>query len=145
MPLRPSRPGSGGARGASRRRGYTLVEVVVVLVLLGLAIALVAPSLVPPRATPDDAVQQVIDAARRLAVRRASAVTLSLDAEGRWVVDEAGLAGAPPLLAGALARPPASALRLHISPLGACLRDPAPAAAAAPPDLDPVRCRLGGR
>lgn len=118
----------------------TLVEIVVVLVLLGLASALAAPAFLPPRPAPGAALQDAIDDARLAAVRRAGAVTLALGADGRWVVEgDAGPAG--PLLAGALPAPPAAPLRLRISPLGACTLDPAEGSGPALA-VDPIRCRL---
>ncbi len=130
-PTPPFAPSSGTAR---RSRGLTLIEMVVVIVLLGLLSALVVPSFLPPPLEPDDAVQRVIDAARRTALRRAETITLSFGPDGRWVSDRGGESGT-------LADPPVSPMRLQISPLGKCLLDgtrgPEPAQS-----IDPVRCRL---
>ena len=81
--------------------------------------------------------QRVIEMARRTAVRHAETVTLSFAPDGRWVMDGGGEFGT-------LAQPPEAPMRLHISPLGACLLDatrrPEPAHS-----IDPVRCRLTPR
>ncbi|MSR22509.1 MAG: hypothetical protein EXR92_03030 [Gemmatimonadetes bacterium] len=109
----------------------------VVIVLLGLLSALVAPSFYPLRPAPDDAVQRVIDAARRAAVRRAQSLTLSFAPDGGWVVEGGGESGT-------LAQPPVSPMRVHISPLGVCLLDTARGPEPAP-IIDPVHCRLSWR
>lgn len=116
---------------------------IVVLVLLGLAFTLAAPAFLLPRDEPEDAVQRVIDAARRAALHRAEAVTLSFEPDGRWVVEGGGERDSLRLLAGTLARPYSSPVRLRISPLGACVLD---SARGPEPSLiiDPVRCRLSG-
>ena len=122
------------------RRGFTLIEVVVVLVLVGLVFGLVTPRFLAPAPAREGGVHRVVEAARRAAIRRAGAVTLSLDAEGGWNVEAAGEPGSAPLLAGRLDSPPPSALRLHVSPLGSCML--VPSEDVAPRAIDPVRCRL---
>ncbi len=125
--------------------GLTLIEMLVVLVLLGLALGLVAPSLLSPRhEAEENAVQRIIDAARRTAVRRAEAVTLAFQLDGRWVLEGGSTTDTLRLLAGSVAWPHAFAARLHISPLGACMLD---AATDSEHSLivDPVRCRLRGQ
>src|SRR5438270_3613514 len=64
------------ARQATRnprraRRGFTIIEVVIVLLLLGIALALAAPRFVRPLARSDASMRQVISSARRTAVDRA--------------------------------------------------------------------------
>jgi prepilin-type N-terminal cleavage/methylation domain-containing protein len=130
MPLRP------------RAAGLTLIEILVVLVLLGLVLGLAAPSLLSPRPKTDDTVQQVIETARQAAVQRAESVTLSFEADGRWVVAGGGEADSLRLLNGTVDWPYNSALRLRISPLGACMLDSAPGPALS---VDHVRCRLSER
>ena len=125
-----------------RNRGLTLLELLVVLVLLGLAVTLAAPAFLSSDRPPDDAVQRVIDSARRAAVQRAEAVTLAIEPDGRWVVEGVGGPDSLRLFTGTVAWVYGSALRLDISPLGACMLY-----SAAEPRLtiDPVRCRLRGR
>jgi type II secretory pathway pseudopilin PulG len=94
----------------------TLLELLVVLVLLGLAAAAVAPAVRGPVTEPADPRERTIAAARALAVRRAEALRLEIDAAGRWRL----LARDSVLRTGAL--PAAGApLRLAISPLGVCV------------------------
>jgi hypothetical protein len=80
----------------------------------------------------------VLDAARAAAVRRGETVRLDLRPDGRWAVT--GGADTAPLLAGVLA--PARALRLTISPLGACMPDVDGGAATGATAWDPLRCTL---
>jgi prepilin-type N-terminal cleavage/methylation domain-containing protein len=131
-----TRTNLGMARG---QRGFTLIEVLIVLVILGLLVALVAPAPLFSRRGPEEALNEVIDAARRAAVQRAGTVTLLLDSEGGWMLEAEG--EAEPLRTGTLESPPSSPLRLDISPLGACMID-SYAASAPQYTVDPVRCRL---
>ncbi|MBM4184965.1 MAG: prepilin-type N-terminal cleavage/methylation domain-containing protein [Gemmatimonadetes bacterium] len=122
-------------------RGLTLLELLVVLVLLGLAISLAAPSFLAPGGPPDDDVQRVIDVARRTAVRRAQAVTLAIESDGRWVIEGSSGLDSGRLLTGTVTWTQQSPVRLDISPLGACLLY----ARTSSLTIDPVRCRLRGR
>src|SRR6266566_2807249 len=118
------------------RRGFTLVEMLVVLVLLGLAAALVAPAFVPPRARQTELVE-LIGATRDAAVRRGEVVALHVERSGAWQVE--GVA------AGRLATPlPAAPFTLIVSPLGSCAFDVRSGAAARAIRLDPLTCEVRG-
>ncbi len=119
--------------------GYTLIEVIVVLVLMALAAALVAPAFVTPR-HPEAAIMTVIGQARALAIRRAEAVELRIEPSGAWRVDGAASPQTGPLATGTISPAPAAALRLIFSPLGSCASDVATASAAEPFHLDPLTC-----
>jgi prepilin-type N-terminal cleavage/methylation domain-containing protein len=123
---------------ARRRRGFTLLEVTVVLVLLGIGFALAIPAFITPMRDPDDAVQTVVDAARRTAVRRAETLVLKIAANGEWSI-EASRDGEP-LRAGTVAWPQSIPLLLRISPLGGCLLESAVMQASI--TIDPLRCRV---
>jgi general secretion pathway protein H len=90
------------------RRGFTLVEVVVVLVILAVTAAAVAPALLSPAPRGPEAaaaeVVRLLSSARRLAVDRAQPVSLALNpTAGTWraVAEPAG----DSLGAGTLALP----------------------------------------
>jgi prepilin-type N-terminal cleavage/methylation domain-containing protein len=119
------------------RRGFTLVELIVVLLLVGLALALAAPSFARPRVPEGDAFRRVLDAARATAVRRAETLTLDVRADGAWSITGADTALA---LGGVLDSAPARPLRLSISPLGACLPDLTSGPATDARAWDPLRC-----
>jgi prepilin-type N-terminal cleavage/methylation domain-containing protein len=107
------------------RRGVTLLELLVVLLLLGLAMALTLPRIAIPRvAEVGDPLARAVAAARAQALRRAEALRLEVDADGRWRL----LARDSVLQRGQL--PAASPLRLGISPLGVCVPEPMDDAAA---------------
>jgi prepilin-type N-terminal cleavage/methylation domain-containing protein len=80
----PSLAPVGVMRPSRRRRGVTLLELLIVLVLMGIAAAVVAPMLrlaTPAVASPAAAVLQ---RARQAAVRRAEPLRVELAADGAW-------------------------------------------------------------
>jgi hypothetical protein len=92
-----------------------------VLLLLGLAGALVAPRLLRPRADDaDDPQARTVAMGRALALRRAEALRLEIDADGRWRL----IARDSVLQRGAMPAAAATPLRLGISPLGVCVPEP---------------------
>ncbi len=124
---------------AGSRRAFTLLEILVVLVLLGLSAAVVAPALRLPTAAAPEA---PLVRARALAVRRGESVRFETLADGRWQVAAAADTAGAILLAGnaASAADPAVAGLVVISPLGSCLPEgPAVQRAAA---WDPARCAV---
>jgi prepilin-type N-terminal cleavage/methylation domain-containing protein len=76
----------------ARRRGVTLLELIVVLALLGLVLAIAAPSFLLPSTRPEDAASAALVAARRQAVIRGEPVTVSINGT-----------------------------RVHVTPLGTCI------------------------
>jgi prepilin-type N-terminal cleavage/methylation domain-containing protein len=132
------------SRWPSARAGYTLVEVVIVLILLGLAAALVAPSLFVSPPEQSSALQTLVQRSRDASVRRGEVVRLRIDRSGAWQV----VAGAPPrreLLMGGRLGATSSAVELIFSPLGTC----APGVESDPVEvlagLDPLTCEVPRR
>lgn len=68
------------------RRGVTLLELLIVLTLMGVAAALVAPALVRPTAAPAPAGREIVNRARQQAIRRGEPLRVSLRANGEWVL-----------------------------------------------------------
>ena len=120
-------------------KGYTLIEVIVVLVLMALAAALVAPAFVAPRDR-GAAITRIIGEVRALAIRRAEAMELSIEPSGAWRVDGVATAQTGPLATGTISPAPAVALVLVFSPLGSCAPSVTTAAAAGFLQLDPLTC-----
>lgn len=120
-----------------RTTGFTLLEIVVSLVLIGLGTALVAP-IFRRDALPDDGYPAVVSAARELAVRRAQRLVLDIDDRGQWRLSVLG--DSATLGAGVLAGR-GTAARLTITPLGACFHENS----AGSRDWDAVACApVGG-
>ncbi len=96
-----------------RRAGFTLAEILVVMVVIGIVSAAVAPALVRgARPHPADAaageIRDLLAGARRTAVRRGTPVVVELDARtGRYRVDAEPGDGPPakPIAEGVLRLP----------------------------------------
>ncbi|MSR36475.1 MAG: prepilin-type N-terminal cleavage/methylation domain-containing protein [Gemmatimonadetes bacterium] len=129
-----ARPGSGG---------FTLLEMVIVLVLLGILLALSVPSLTTGLVGSGEPLQKVLDTARRAALRRAEWLSLEVASDGRWVLMASDRGASERVGYGRIDPFQASArLRVRLSPLGACWVEGVPGSGVASA-FDPVRCRLG--
>ena len=115
------------------RHGMSLLELLVVLTLMGVAGALVAPVFRPRSPAPERNDAAIVAAARQAAVRRAEPLRLRMFATGTWllvaqrdgkVVDSGRVTGPPP------------SSDLLLNPLGGCV--PAPQARARA--FDPIAC-----
>jgi type IV fimbrial biogenesis protein FimU len=106
------------------RRGVTLLELIVVLALLGLVLAIAAPSFIVPNAGQQSELGRAIEAARRAALLRGEAVTLSLARDGSWHVVSDVSPNAPSIAVGTF-RGPTTPLRIHVSALGTCVPESA--------------------
>ena len=123
------------------RRGFTLVEILVVLILMGIMAGLVAPSIITPRESDDPASQmrELIRSASAAAVKRGEVVQLSLASTGQWEL--VGTASAPPdEIASGRLKSTGVAITLLFSPLGTCAADLRSAEAAVALALDPIMC-----
>lgn len=106
---------------AQMRRGFTLIEMVIVLAIVGIALALVAPSLIlEPRRS---SLATVISDARRAALAKSETVSLSVAENGGW--EMAGLQSIATIASGKGIPPGAGAFTMNISPLGVCTIDDA--------------------
>lgn len=132
-PLRTER------HGRLRAGGFTLLEIVVTLVLLGLAAALVSP-VFRTGATPDENLNEVLAATRETAVRRAQTLVLQVDAGGWWQIVAPGES---PAVGSGRFTDGTGDLRIRVNPLGACFSE----GTQGVPGLDAVACavRTGGR
>src|SRR2546426_9743942 len=65
------------------RSGFTLIEILVVLILMGLVAVLVAPALFP-RHHDQSALNALLVSAREVAARRGEVVYLHIDPTGEW-------------------------------------------------------------
>src|SRR5881396_118968 len=143
--------GTFGQRVSARARGglvvfkgYTLIEVLVVLVVMGLAAALVAPAFLPRRSDPDGVVG-LVRHARAAAIRRAEEISLQIEASGAWRLDAAASLQAGAIATGRISSPPPATLTLVFSPLGSCSPDVESAAAGQALGLDPLTCEAAAR
>jgi prepilin-type N-terminal cleavage/methylation domain-containing protein len=130
-------PGSGTS-------GFTLVEVLVVLVLLGMAAALVGPTLVARPPDEESGTRRVVRGALELSARRGEAIRLRVDPGGTWRVEGTVVPSEGPLAAGRIEAYEGAAFTLVLSPLGTCGFDVRSLAAASTIALDPLTCQLGG-
>lgn len=125
------------------RRGFTLIEMLVVLVLLALAAGLVAPALFP-RGNDPKAFATLVGLARDAAVRRGEVMYLRMERSGVWRITGEASAVSGHLAAGRMSLAPLdAAFTLVISPLGSCAFDVQSTAAARVLVLDPLTCEVG--
>ena len=126
------------------RRGFTLIELVVVLVLMGLAVGLVAPALQPPRVADEPLVAPLLRAGRTAAITRGEPTILQVSATGLWRVDGRGGGEETPLASGILSPAPSAPFSVNFSPLGTCAPDIRSGAAESLP-VDLLTCELRPR
>jgi prepilin-type N-terminal cleavage/methylation domain-containing protein len=122
--------------------GFTLVEIIVVLVVMVIAVGVVAPAFLPPEPADATALAEPLRVARRLALTRGETVYLDLRPTGDWAVQ-----GASSLAEGALARGRADrydgpAATIVASPLGTCAYDIQTMANGHGAPLDPLSCTV---
>lgn len=122
--------------GRFRASGFTLLEIVVTLVLLGLAAALVAPAF-RAETSPDEGLQSILATTREAAVRRAQTLVLQVDDRGAWRIVPSGDSSA---IGSGRFTDGTRDLRIRVNPLGACFNEGASGAVA----LDAVACAITG-
>lgn len=126
------------------RGGFTLIELVVVLVVMGLATALVAPALLPPAQERPASLQRVIADVQSSALRRGEPMLLRVDRDGAWSAHGASSDTEERLGAGTLdeeARPP-QPFTLRIAPTGSCGLELAGDTTGWRPPLDLLTCQV---
>jgi prepilin-type N-terminal cleavage/methylation domain-containing protein len=128
------------------RPGYTLLEMLVVLALMGLAAMLVLPAL-RTAGHRDSELQTVVTATRAAAAHRGEVIYLALEPDGTWHME--GGSGSPlegDLTGGRIAPLATVPLTLIVSPVGSCAFDVrSTAGAAAVVTLDPLTCEITHR
>ncbi len=137
----PRSPGSRFAR-CHRHVGFTLVEVIVVLVLLGLAAALAAPAFLGREPAPESQLAAIVRGARELAERRGEIVHLRVSSAGEWQVEGAASPSAGTLAEGRLDDFAGPRFTLVVAPIGTCAFDVRSAGAANVIAIDPLTCEV---
>ena len=122
--------------------GFTLLELVVVLVLLALAAALAAPVLSRRAGHRESGLESLILGSREAAARRGETIHLSIAASGSWKMEGAGSTADGPIHSGRVDPFPGLPLTLIVSPVGSCGFDARSARAASTIRLDPLACTL---
>lgn len=126
---------------SKQHSGYTLLEVVVVLILLAVAAAVVAPSLLAPRLAPkSSSVHVVVGAVREAAVRRGEQVHLQVDRTGAWRAMAGSLPRGELLMSGRLSDLQTSPTDIVFSPLGTCAPTPESTPSEELAGLNPLTC-----
>jgi prepilin-type N-terminal cleavage/methylation domain-containing protein len=124
--------------------GFTLIEMLVVLVLLGMAAALAAPAFWSSRPAPP-ALNSLLPGSRDAAARRGETVYLRIAKSGEWRMEGAASSGAGPLATGRVDPFPGLPLTIIVSPLGSCAFDLRSTEAARSIRLDPLTCKVDDR
>ena len=122
------------------RGGFTLIEIVVVLIILGMVLALVGPTIGKGKPRAENALAALVRTARATAIQRGEVVQLDIEPSGEWHVSGLGGSASDPITGGRVGYQGA-ALRLVFSPHGICSPGiGAPAAESLP--LDPLQCEV---
>jgi prepilin-type N-terminal cleavage/methylation domain-containing protein len=137
-------PGRCSVFSRGRHLGYTLLEVIVVLVLFAVVATAVAPSLLSLRREQSSALYAVVGNARDAAVRRGEMVRLRVDRSGAWHAS-AGVTPQGELLMSGRLSDIREALDLLFSPLGTCALTPEAIPAQALAAIDPLTCEIRSR
>lgn len=128
------------------RAGLTLLEVLIVLAIVAITASVVPVARRSMRATPDLDVLQLLQQARREAVRRGETLHLRVDGDGAWVLaagsDVEAIASGrvtPPL--GPATTLAAPAMTVRIDALGTCQPTGSPNSGLEASDFDMLTCR----
>jgi len=122
--------------------GFTLVEIIVVLVVMVIAVGVVAPAFLPPEPADTTALAEPLRVARRLALTRGETVYLDLTPSGDWSVQGGSSLSEGALARGRVDRYDGPAATIVASPLGTCAYDIQTAANGGGVPLDPLSCTL---
>jgi prepilin-type N-terminal cleavage/methylation domain-containing protein len=122
-----------------RRTGFTLVEIVVVLVLLGLAATLVAPALLFPPDGPAPSLAEVIRQGREAAVARGTPLLLQVDGDNHWALLSPAGDTPVPLARGVLDDTTRAVFTIRLTPTGLCAPVPQGGSRVA---VDPLDCGI---
>jgi prepilin-type N-terminal cleavage/methylation domain-containing protein len=124
------------------RHGFTLVEMLVVLLLMSLSAVLVAPALFRPPKPAEPPLAPLLRTAHQAAVRRAEVVYLHIVPGGEWRVRGAASPEQGDLATGRLAGFPGPGFTMVFSPIGTCALDARSAGTIRDFALDPLTCEL---
>lgn len=124
----------------TRLGGFTLVEVIVVLILLGLAAGLVAPAIIFREGGERSQLAQVIVGARDLAARRGESLHLRMAESGEWTVEGAASIEEGVIAGGRIDDFRGPSFTLVVSPIGTCGFDVRSTEAALAIPVDPLTC-----
>jgi prepilin-type N-terminal cleavage/methylation domain-containing protein len=122
-----------------RRRGFTLIEMLVVLAIMGLAAVMVVPALTR-QFRAESSFQTVLASARDQAAARGEVIYLRIDPSGQWHTEGGGSTLEGDVTRGRIAPLATAAVTLIVSPTGSCAFDVRSAGAAHFIPLDPLSC-----
>jgi prepilin-type N-terminal cleavage/methylation domain-containing protein len=119
--------------------GFTLIEMVVVLVLLGMTAALAAPALLRP-SRPVSGFSTLVANAREAAIRRGETMHLRIGASGEWRIEGTVSGNAEVLFAGKVDPFSDTPMTILVSATGSCALDAPSAATVGDIRLDLLTC-----
>jgi prepilin-type N-terminal cleavage/methylation domain-containing protein len=123
-------------------RGFTLLELVVVLIVLALAAALTAPALTRAPEHRESGLATLLTVSREAAALRGETIRLSIAGSGSWRMEGVTSAREAPIQTGQVDSFPGLPVTLIVSPVGSCGFDARSAGSAAEIPLDPLTCTL---
>jgi prepilin-type N-terminal cleavage/methylation domain-containing protein len=121
--------------------GVTLIEMLVVLLLIGMAAALAAPALLRP-SPKDSGLRELVSTAREAAIRRGETVHLRIGTSGEWRIEGAASAEPEVLLVGRVDPFLEHPLTMLLSPTGSCALDAPSVLTGRDIQLDLLTCEV---
>jgi prepilin-type N-terminal cleavage/methylation domain-containing protein len=123
-----------------REGGVTLIELLVVIVVMTIAVGVVAPAFLPPKASEAPPLAEALRTARRVALTRGETVYLDVSVTGDWTVQGASSLGEGPLATGRAERWNGPNATVVASPLGTCAYDVHSSEANRTVPIEPLTC-----
>jgi prepilin-type N-terminal cleavage/methylation domain-containing protein len=121
-------------------QGVTLIELLVVIIVMTVAVGIVAPAFLPPKASEEPVLAEALRTARRLALTRGETVYLDVSPTGDWTAHGASSPGEGSLATGRAERWGGLKATVVASPLGTCAYDVHSTAANRAAPIEPLTC-----
>ncbi len=134
---------NGGHVQSAGHGGFTLIEVIVVLVVMLIAVAVVAPAFLPPeRDDSESEFTHLLRDARSTAASRGETLYIRINASGDWLLESTASPTDGAIATGSVSDYSGPAATIIVSPIGTCAFDVRSTTAWSAVALDPMACEV---